>query len=144
MKRSIIFIIYLFVIMLNTACSSEQFISSADNSSANSHLTSITSSVYASSNLDELRPQPIQDDLYPPIIKQWSDIPGYENVERKDIESTVDVIEIQGIGKDAMPVVTNETPFYEIMSEISPFAVIEIVENCTNYNFCLLYTSRCV
>ena len=135
MKRSIIFIIYLFVIMLNTACSSEQFISSADNSSANSHLTSITSSVYASSNLDELRPQPIQDDLYPPIIKQWSDIPGYENVERKDIESTVDVIEIQGIGKDAMPVVTNETPFYEIMSEISPFAVIEIVENCTNYNF---------
>ena len=50
MKRSI-FIIYLFVIILSTACSSEQFISSEYNSSAVSHLVSIDSSDYASLNL---------------------------------------------------------------------------------------------
>lgn len=121
MKRSMI-IISLFVIILSTGCSANQCVTSK-----------YTSSI--SHKLDEMRPQPIQDDLYPPEIKQWSDIPGYENVERKDVKSTVDVIEIQGVGKEVFPVVTNETPYYEIMSEISPFAVIEIVENCTNYNF---------
>ena len=42
----------------------------------------------------------------------------------------IDVIPVDGAGKDKMPVITNETPLHEVMSGINPLTVMAINANC--------------
>ena len=127
-NKAIIPFLAITVILLLSSCSHNsetgpEHLVSNHNTKSSSVLNSISSSIPLDYYPQEWKPATDREPV------SWDDL-AKDPPPKREVEEVIDEIPVDGAGKDQMPIITNETPLHELMSEINPLTVMAINANC--------------